>query len=63
MHGNRADPATTEGNERQTAPYPAGKVRDGAIILRTPLRRAIFITGLAGAVVLVLFLAFARFAH
>ena len=53
----------TEGNERQTAPYPAEKARGGEIILRTPLRRAIFIAGLAGAAVLALLLAFARFAH
>jgi hypothetical protein len=36
----------------RAAPYPAEKARGGEIILRTPLRRAIFITGLAGAVVL-----------
>ena len=53
----------TERNERQTAPYPAEKARGGEIILRTPLRRAIFIAGLVGAVVLALLLAFARFAH
>jgi hypothetical protein len=54
----------TERNEqRPTAPYPAEKARGGEIILRTPLRRAIFIAGLAGAVVLALLLAFARFAH
>lgn len=29
---------------------PAGKARQGEIILRTPLRRGIFIAGLAGAV-------------
>jgi len=63
MHGNRADPAMTEGNEHQTTPYPAEKARGGEIILRTSLRRAIFIAGLAGAVVLALLLAFARFAH
>jgi hypothetical protein len=64
MHGNRAGPAMTERNERHsTAPYPAEKARGGEIILRTPLRRAIFIAGLAGAVVLALLLAFARFAH
>jgi hypothetical protein len=63
MHGNRADPAMTERNERQTAPYPAEKARGGEIILRTPLRRAIFIAGLAGAAVLALLLGFARFAH
>lgn len=34
--------------------YPAEKARQGDIILRTPLERAIFIAGLAGAVVLVL---------
>lgn len=53
----------TERNERQTAPYPAEKARGGEIILRTSLRRAIFIAGLAGAVVLALLLALARFAH
>jgi hypothetical protein len=63
MHGNRADPAMTERNERQTAPYPAEKARGGEIILRTPLRRAIFIAGLAGAAVLALLLGFERFAH
>ena len=41
-------------------PYPAEKVRGGEIILRTPLRRAIFVGGLAGAVVLALLLGFAR---
>jgi len=63
MHENRADPAMTERNEQSTAPYPAEKARGGEIILLTPLRRAIFIAGLAGAVVLALLLAFARFAH
>jgi len=42
------------------SPYPAEKARGGEIILRTPLRRAIFIGGLAGAVCLGLFLAFAH---
>jgi len=52
----------TERNEQQPkAPYPAEKARGGEIILRTPLRRAIFIAGLVGAVVLGLLLAFARF--
>jgi hypothetical protein len=41
-------------------PYPAEKARGGEIILRTPLRRAIFIGGLAGAVALGLLLAFAH---
>ena len=41
-------------------PYPAEKARGGEIILRTPLRRAIFVGGLAGAVVLALLLTFAR---
>ena len=30
-------------------PYPAEKARGGEIILNTPLRRAIFLSGLAGA--------------
>lgn len=34
----------------------AQEARQGEIILRTPLRRAIFIAGLAGVLVLVLFL-------
>jgi hypothetical protein len=38
----------------QPAPYPAEKARGGKIILRTPLRRAIFIGGLVAAVVVAL---------
>jgi hypothetical protein len=45
--------------ERQS-PYPAEKARGGVIILRTPLRRAIFIGGLAGAVILGLLLTLLR---
>ncbi|RXH04562.1 hypothetical protein EAV90_09205 [Bradyrhizobium vignae] len=33
-------------------PYPAEKARGGEIILRTPARRAIFLAGLIGAVIL-----------
>jgi hypothetical protein len=40
--------------------YPADKARGGEIILRTPLRRTVFIGGLVGAVDLGLLLAFAR---
>ena len=40
-------------------PYPAEKARGGEIILRTPARRAIFIAGLAGAIVLALVLTIA----
>jgi hypothetical protein len=32
-------------------PYPAEKARGGEIILNMPARRAIFLTGLIGAVV------------
>src|SRR5437660_6997896 len=46
------EPAMTETDHRTPPPYPAEKARGGEIILRTPLRRAIFIGGLAGAVVL-----------
>jgi hypothetical protein len=42
------------------APYPADKARGGAIVLRTPLRKAIFFTGLIGAVILALLLQFLR---
>lgn len=38
----------------QPPPYPAEKARGGEIILRTPLRRAIFIGGLIVVVALVL---------
>jgi hypothetical protein len=44
----------------QPPPYPAEKARGGEIILRTPLRRAIFIGGLIAAVVVALLLAFWR---
>lgn len=39
--------------------YPAEKARQGQIILRTRTQRAIFIAGLAGAVLLALVLGFA----
>jgi len=42
--------------------YPAEKARGGEIILKTPLRRWVFISGLIGAVVLVLILGFIRWA-
>jgi hypothetical protein len=44
----------------QKAPYPAEKARGGEIILNTPARRAIFLAGLIGAVLLVLIMAFVR---
>ena len=37
-------------------PYSAEKARGGEIILRTPARRAIFLAGLIGAVVLAVIL-------
>jgi hypothetical protein len=37
-------------------PYPTEKARGGEIILNTPGRRAVFIAGLAGAVLLVIVL-------
>ena len=43
-------------------PYPAEKARGGEIILKTPLRRWVFISGLIGAVVLALALGFFRWA-
>ncbi len=39
-------------------PYPAEKARGGEIILDTPLKRWVFIAGLAGALVLLLVLGF-----
>jgi hypothetical protein len=44
----------------EPAPYPAEKARGGEIILKTPARRAIFLAGLVGAVLLVLILALIR---
>jgi len=44
----------------QPPPYPAEKARGGEIILATPARRAIFMAGLIGAVLLVLILALVR---
>jgi hypothetical protein len=41
----------------QPTPYPAEKARGGEIILKSPARRAIFVAGLIGTVVLVLVLA------
>lgn len=43
-------------DEENTGPktYPADKARQGEIILRTPLRRAIFIGGMLAALALAL---------
>jgi hypothetical protein len=41
-------------------PYPAEKARGGEIILNTPARRAIFLSGLIGAIVLAVVLVFVR---
>jgi hypothetical protein len=38
----------------ETRDYPAEKARQGEIILRKPWQRAVFIAGLAGAVILAL---------
>jgi len=50
-----------EGPPQPTPPkeYPAEQARQGQIILRTRTQRAIFIAGLAGAVLLALVLKFA----
>ena len=55
----KEEPAEQAPPEEQ-APYPAEKARGGEIILNTPLRRAIFIAGLIGAIALVLILALLR---
>jgi hypothetical protein len=44
----------------QPPPYPAEKARGGEIILRTPLRRLIFVGGLAAAAIVVVLMAFWR---
>jgi hypothetical protein len=41
-------------------PYPAEKARGGEIILNTPVRRALFLAGLIGTVVLALILMIGR---
>lgn len=41
-------------------PYPVEKARGGEIVLNTPLRRAIFLTGLIGAVVLIVIMMLVR---
>jgi hypothetical protein len=46
----REGPAETPPPPKE--PYPAEKARGGEIILRTPARRAIFLAGIIGAVVL-----------
>lgn len=56
----RAGPAQESPPPKQPLPYPAEKARGGEIILNTPLRRWVFIAGLAGAVVLALLLGFLR---
>jgi hypothetical protein len=48
--------------EPRPEPYPAEKARGGEIILNTPLRRWVFIGGLVGAIVLVLFMSLMRWA-
>lgn len=53
-------PAQESPPPKQPLPYPAEKARGGEIILNTPLRRWVFIAGLAGAVVLALLLGFLR---
>ena len=41
-------------------PYPAEKARGGEIILNTPLRRAVFLSGLIGTIVLAIILMLIR---
>ena len=56
--------AIREGPTQRALPpersYPAEKARGGEIILNTPLKRGLFVAGLAGAVALALVLSFAR---
>ncbi len=52
----RESPAQSAPPHREASPYPAEKARSGEIILRTPLRRTIFIAGLVGIVVLLILL-------
>lgn len=56
QHGQGRSGAT------RNEPYPAEKARGGEIVLNTPLRRWVFIGGLAGAIALVLLLGLVRWA-
>jgi hypothetical protein len=47
-------------NQSEPAPYPSERARGGEIILRRRWQRAVFVAGLAGAVVLAFVLAMAR---
>ena len=60
QHGQGRPAATRTAAEGE--PYPAEKARGGEIILNTPLRRWVFIGGLMGAIVLVLFMSLMRLA-
>lgn len=58
-----ADHDPRKSDATRTAPgatLPAEKARGGEIILNTPLKRGLFVAGLAGAVALALILSFAR---
>ena len=59
------DPPRTPRKDGRPPPaepaHSAEDVRQGEIVLRTPLRRAIFIAGLVGFVVLAVILAWAGF--
>ncbi len=54
----REGPAQPAPQKRE--PYPAEKARGGVIILNTPIKRWIFLAGLAGAIVLALVLGLLR---
>jgi hypothetical protein len=54
----REGPAQTAPPPKQ--PYPADKARGGVVILDTPLKRWVFLGGLAGAVLLALVLSLVR---
>ncbi|AHB49095.1 peptide ABC transporter permease [Hyphomicrobium nitrativorans NL23] len=38
-------------HKKRPDPYPAGKARQGEIVLRRPWQRAVFVAGLAGGVI------------
>lgn len=46
--------------QEEPPPYPADKARGAEIILRSPVRKAIFFGGLIGVVLLVFLLGFVR---
>lgn len=57
---DRTRPSLKPVVEHGSKPYPAVKARGGEIILNTPARRAIFVAGLVGTIVVAFILMIGR---